>query len=115
MLCPQFDKSFSLFLLILFHLLFHFFPWSLFPISVSFPPLFLRFPSSSTGHGLYHRAQGGGIRGLDAHSSELRGSTASDLLDTELVQLGLQLLELLGELVLALSPELTGLDLGSRL
>lgn len=42
----------------------------------------------------------------------LRGGTASDLLDTELAQLGLQFLQLLGEVILALSPELTSLDLG---
>lgn len=47
-----------------------------------------------------------------AHSLSLGGSTAGDLLDTELVKLGLQLLELLGELLLVLAPELTSLDLG---
>lgn len=46
-----------------------------------------------------------------AHSLGLRGCTASDLLDTELVELGLQLLQLVGEIILALSPELTSLDL----
>lgn len=48
----------------------------------------------------------------NAHSVGLRGGTASDLLDTELAQLGLQFLQLLGEVILALSPELTSLDLG---
>ena len=47
-----------------------------------------------------------------AHSLGLGRSAAGDLLDAELVQLGLQLLELLGELILVLAPELTSLDLG---
>lgn len=42
----------------------------------------------------------------------LGGGTAGDLLDTKLGQLGLQFLQLLGEVILALSPELTSLDLG---
>jgi predicted MFS family arabinose efflux permease len=49
---------------------------------------------------------------LYAHSLGLGGSAVGDLLDAELVKLGLQLLELLGELLLVLSPELTSLDLG---
>lgn len=49
---------------------------------------------------------------LHAHSVSLGRSAASDLLDTELVKLGLQLIQLLGEVILALSPELTSLDLG---
>jgi hypothetical protein len=53
--------------------------------------------------------------GLNAHSLSLRRGTGSDLLDTELGELGLQLLELLGKVFLALSPELTSLDLGCRL
>jgi hypothetical protein len=48
----------------------------------------------------------------NAHSQGLGGSTASDLLDAELAQLELQLIELLGEIILALAPELTSLDLG---
>lgn len=52
---------------------------------------------------------------MNAHSGELGGSTARDLLDADLVQLSLELLELLREVILALSPELTGLDLGRRL
>lgn len=47
-----------------------------------------------------------------AHSLGLGGSAAGDLLDTELVKLGLQLLELGGELLLVLAPELGSLDLG---
>lgn len=46
------------------------------------------------------------------HPLGLRRSTTSNLLDTELVQVELELLELLGEIILALSPELTSLDLG---
>jgi hypothetical protein len=47
-----------------------------------------------------------------AHSLSLGGGTGRDLLDAELVKLELQLLELLGELLLVLAPELTSLDLG---
>jgi hypothetical protein len=47
-----------------------------------------------------------------AHLLGLRGSAAGNLLNAELVELQLQLLELLGELILVLAPELTGLDLG---
>lgn len=46
---------------------------------------------------------------------KLRRGTASNLLHTKLVQLRLELLELLRELVLALAPELRGLDLCRRL
>jgi hypothetical protein len=46
------------------------------------------------------------------HPHGLRGGAAGDLLDAELSELSAQLLELLGELVLVLPPELTGLDLG---
>lgn len=48
----------------------------------------------------------------NAHSLGLRRGTASDLLDAELAELLLQLLQLLGEIILVLSPELTSLDLG---
>ena len=51
----------------------------------------------------------------NVHSVELRRSTLGNLLDAKLVKLGLQLLELLGEIILALSPELARLDLGARL
>lgn len=47
-----------------------------------------------------------------AHSLSLGGGTGGDLLNAKLVKLQLQLLELLGELILVLSPELTSLDLG---
>lgn len=50
-----------------------------------------------------------------AHFLGLRRGTTDDLLDTELGQLDLQLVQLLGEIILALSPELTSLDLGCRL
>lgn len=46
------------------------------------------------------------------HSGEFRRGTSSDLLDTELAQLSLQLIELLREVVFALVPELAGLDFG---
>lgn len=49
---------------------------------------------------------------LYAHSLGLGRSAVGDLLDAELVKLGLQLLELLGELLLVLAPELNSLDLG---
>ena len=55
------------------------------------------------------------IQGLNAHSLSPRGGTTSNLLDTELVKLGLQLLQLSVEVILVLSPELTSLDLGCRL
>lgn len=51
----------------------------------------------------------------NVHSVQLGRSTLGDLLNTELAEFGLQLIELLGEIILALSPELTGLDLGARL
>jgi hypothetical protein len=57
----------------------------------------------------------GRVSSSNAHSLSLRRGTGSDLLDTELGELGLQLLELLGKVFLALSPELTSLDLGCRL
>lgn len=57
----------------------------------------------------------GRVSSSNAHSLSLRRGTGSDLLDTELGELGLQLLELLGKFFLALSPELTSLDLGCRL
>lgn len=47
-----------------------------------------------------------------AHSLSLGGSAGRDLLNAELVKLQLQLLELCGELILVLAPELTSLDLG---
>jgi hypothetical protein len=54
-------------------------------------------------------------RRFNVHSVQLGGSTLGDLLNTELTEFGLQLIELLGEIILALSPELVGLDLGARL
>lgn len=53
--------------------------------------------------------------GKNIHPVELGGSTLRDLLDTKLAELSLQLIELLGEVVLALSPELSSLNLGARL
>lgn len=50
-----------------------------------------------------------------AHFLGLGRGTAGDLLDAERAQLRLQLIQLLGEVVLALAPELTSLDLGRRL
>lgn len=41
---------------------------------------------------------------------ELGGGTAGDLLGSELDELGLEVVELLGEVVLALAPELGGLN-----
>lgn len=49
---------------------------------------------------------------VNAHPLGPRRSTASDLLNTQGAQLGLEFVELLGEVILALSPELTSLDLG---
>lgn len=43
------------------------------------------------------------------------GTRRGDLLDAELAQLSLELSELLDELVLALGPQGTGLNLGGRL
>lgn len=60
--------------------------------------------------GVYCVASRGEIS--NAHSLGLRRGTANDLLDTKLSQLGLQLIQLLCEIILALSPELTSLDLG---
>lgn len=51
----------------------------------------------------------------NVHPVELGRSTLGDLLDTKLAELSLQLIELLGEVVLALSPELSSLNLGARL
>lgn len=47
---------------------------------------------------------------MNVHLGEL-GARGGNLLDPELAELGLQLTELLGELVLVLPPQLTGLDL----
>ena len=51
---------------------------------------------------------------IDVHLGEL-GTRRNDLLDAELTQLGLELTELLGELVLVLRPQLASLDLAGRL
>lgn len=48
--------------------------------------------------------------GGNVHLVEL-GARRDNLLDPELTELGLQLVELLGELILVLVPELAGLDL----
>jgi hypothetical protein len=71
--------------------------------------------SSSASQIVGYHTTGGSREFKNAHSGQLGGSTTRDLLDTKLTQLGLQLVELLGELILALSPELTGLDFGARL
>jgi hypothetical protein len=52
---------------------------------------------------------------IDVHLCKLGRSTAGDLLDTKLAQLGFQLIQLLEQVVLALSPELAGLDFACRL
>lgn len=90
----------------------------LLPILQNLPPLlcgvaFCRGPIAQTPNprrSSSHRDSGVGIE--YAHSVGLGRSTAGDLLDAELVELGLQLLELLGEVLLVLAPELTSLDLG---
>lgn len=50
-----------------------------------------------------------------AHSHCLRGTATGNLLNTQLIQLGLQLLQLLRELILVLAPKLAGLDFRCRL
>lgn len=90
----------------------------LLPILQNLPPLlcgvaFCRGPIAQTPNprrSSSHRDSGVGIE--YAHSVGLGRSTAGDLLDAELVELGLQLLKLLGEVLLVLAPELTSLDLG---
>lgn len=52
--------------------------------------------------------------GRNLHPVQL-GTRRGDLLDAELAQLSLELSELLDELVLALGPQGTGLNLGGRL
>ena len=49
-----------------------------------------------------------------SHSVEL-AARGGNLLDAKLTKLGLELAELLGQLILVLGPELTGLDLARRL
>ena len=62
---------------------------------------------------IFHPHEKSNIGGVEyAHSLSLGGSAGSDLLNAELVKLQLQLLELCGELILVLAPELTSLDLG---
>ena len=61
----------------------------------------------------FHPHEKSNIGGVEyAHSLSLGGSAGSDLLNAKLVKLQLQLLELCGELILVLAPELTSLDLG---
>lgn len=55
-----------------------------------------------------------GLGGDNVHLAEL-GARRNDLLDAKLAQLGLELTELLGELVLVLGPQLAGLNLSRRL
>ena len=75
-----------------------YFPGSIVPI----PQIFKFHP--------HKKSNIGGV--VYAHSLSLGGSAGRDLLDAELVKLQLQLLELCGELILVLAPELTSLDLG---
>lgn len=49
---------------------------------------------------------------MASHASELRGVTARDLLNTEGDKLGLELVELLDQVVARLRNELSGADLG---
>lgn len=49
------------------------------------------------------------------HLGEFRRGTAGDLLHTQLAELGLELIELLLEVVLGLGPELAGAELVRRL
>lgn len=51
---------------------------------------------------------------VNAHLVQL-GARRGDLLDAELTELGLELSELLRQLILVLVPELAGLDLSGRL
>lgn len=51
----------------------------------------------------------------NVHSGELGSGSASDLLHAKLTELGLQLIELLHEIILAFAPELAGLNLSGRL
>ncbi len=55
------------------------------------------------------------MRWLHAHLGELGSGTTSDLLGAELAELSLELTELLGEVLLVLGPEGTGLDFGRLL
>jgi hypothetical protein len=52
--------------------------------------------------------------GKCSHSVQL-GAGRGDLLDTELTELGLELSELLRQIILVLAPELSCLDLARRL
>lgn len=52
--------------------------------------------------------------GRDLHLGELGGSTAGDLLDAEGDELILQLIELLGEILLGLGPQLCCFNSGLR-
>ena len=51
----------------------------------------------------------------NVHPLKLGRSATSNLLDTKPSELSLQLIQLLGKIILALSPELTGFDLVCRL
>lgn len=77
-------------------------------MDITSPFLLISLPVFSGGK----RTTGRSIGALSAnvHLGEL-GARGNDLLDPELTELGLQLTELLGELVLVLPPQLTSLDL----
>lgn len=51
---------------------------------------------------------------MDSHLVEL-GAGRGDLLDAELTELGLELTKLLGQIILALIPQVDSLDLARRL
>lgn len=55
------------------------------------------------------------MRWLHAHLGQLGSGTSSDLLGAELAELSLELTKLLGEILLVLGPEGTGLDFSGRL
>ena len=52
---------------------------------------------------------------MNAHLGELGSRSSSNLLGAELAELSLELTELLGEILLVLGPEGTGLDFSGRL
>lgn len=52
---------------------------------------------------------------MHAHLGQLGSGTSSDLLGAELAKLSLELIKLLGEILLVLGPEGTGLDFSGRL
>jgi hypothetical protein len=60
------------------------------------------------------RKRSGSLSGSNVHLVQL-GAGRGDLLDLQLAQLGLELIELLREILLVLGPQLAGLDLSGRL